>query len=144
MEPKTFLNALDDAKITAAIAEAEMRTSGEIRVFVSHQQVSDCMVEARKQFGLLQMQKTRERNAVLIYFAPKVQSFAIWGDVAVHEKCGENFWNGIRDRMVPLLKEQKFTEALVLAAREVGDALARHFPRQPDDKNELPDAIVRD
>jgi uncharacterized membrane protein len=144
MEPKIFINTLDDQKIVAAIAEAEKRSSGEIRLFITHHKVSDCLAEAQKQFALLQMDKTRERNGVLIYFAPKVRGFAIWGDLAVHEKCGENFWVGIRDAMVPLLKDEKFTEALLLAIREVGEALAKHFPRQSDDKDELPNEIVGD
>lgn len=144
MEPKRFLSALDDTRIVDAIAEAEKRTSGEIRIFISHQPVTYLLKEAQHQFARLQMHATRERNAVLLYFAPKVRGFALWGDTAVHAKCGENFWIEIRDRMLPLLKDAKYTEALLLAVKEVGEALAKHFPHRPDDKNELPNQIVEE
>ena len=35
------------------------------------------------------MHKTRERNAVLIFVAPRAHKFAVVGDKAIHEKCGE-------------------------------------------------------
>ena len=38
----------------------------------------------------------------------------------------------------------QFTEAVVFAVQKVGDALAKHFPRRPDDVNELPDKLVGD
>jgi hypothetical protein len=68
---------------------------------------------------------------------------AIWGDVGVDKKCGEEFWREIAARMTPLLKNGRFTEAAVLAVQNVGEVLARHFPREPGDKNELPDDVSR-
>ncbi|MDB6034073.1 MAG: hypothetical protein JWM16_4411, partial [Verrucomicrobiales bacterium] len=84
------------------------------------------------------------RNAVLIYFAPASRQFAIWGDTGVHEKCGDTFWKEIVAGMRPFLKEERYTEAVELAVKEVGEVLARHFPREPGDINELPDDLVRD
>ena len=41
------------------------------------------------------MTRTRERNAVLLYFAPVSRKFAVVGDAGVHEKCGAGFWEEI-------------------------------------------------
>ncbi len=144
MKPKHFLDQLDDAKILAAIAEAEARSSGEIRVYVSHQKREDVLAAARRRFLKLGMTKTRQRNAVLIYFAPLTHGFAIWGDVGVHEKCGDALWLEMVGEMTPLLKAGRFSEAVVRAIQRVGEVLAQHFPRRPDDRNELPDQIARD
>ena len=38
----------------------------------------------------------------------------------------------------------EFTEAVVDAVTHVGNVLASHFPRSPDDRNELPNQIARD
>ena len=38
-------------------------------------------------------------------------------------------------------KAENFTDAVVHAVNEVGELLAAHFPRQPDDRNELTDAV---
>lgn len=144
MKPKNFIDQLDDAKIAAAIAAAEQRSSGEIRVYVSHRRREDALEAARWRFLKLGMTRTRHRNAVLIYFAPTTQKFAVWGDIGVHEKCGDDCWRSITATMIPQLKAGRFTAALEEAIRQVGDLLARHFPRQPDDRDELPNQVVRE
>ena len=144
MKPKEFINRLDEARIIAAIAAAERTTSGEIRVYVSHRRRTDPLAFAQKRFLELGMTKTRHRNAVLIYLVPRTRQFAIVGDQGVHEKCGDAFWQQVSARMTELLKQGRFTEAILDAIQKVGDVLARNFPRDPDDQNELPDQIVRD
>jgi uncharacterized membrane protein len=144
MKPKEFIDQLEDDKIVAAIAEAERRTSGEIRVYVSHRKREDALAAAKARFEKLGMMRTRHRNAVLIYFAPLIHKFAIWGDVGVHKKCGEEFWQETAGRMTAALKDGRFTEAAVLAVQSAGEVLARHFPREPDDKDELPNKVERD
>ena len=143
METKAFLHALNDDQIAHAIAEAEKRTSGEIRVFVSESAVDDVIVAAEKQFVRMGMTKTAQRNGVLVYFAPISQKYAVIGDQGVHQKCGQQFWQHITEEMTPLLKAGKFTEAVVYAVREVGTALAKEFPSLPDDKNEIPNRVER-
>jgi uncharacterized membrane protein len=45
--------------------------------------------------------------------------------------------------MTDLMKQGKYTDAILEAVRTIGDLLAVHFPRDPDDRNELPDTPVR-
>ena len=144
METKEFLHALDDHKIAEAIAAAEKGTSGEIRVFVTEKEVGEPVMEAEKQFARMGMTKTAQRNGVLIYFAPKSQKYAVVGDKGVHEKCGQKFWKHITEEMTPLLKEGKFTEAVVLAVTDIGAALAKEFPPVAGDRNELPNRVERE
>ena len=143
MKAKEFVEALDEKVIVGAIADTEKRTSGEIRVFVSESLVEDPVKAAEKQFVTLGMTATKRRNGVLIYFAPKSQKYAVLGDTAVHARCGQDFWQHITEEMTPLMKEAKFTEAILLAVREVGTVLAREFPWEPGDKDELPNRIAR-
>ena len=143
METKDFIHALDDQQIAGAIAGAEKTTSGEIRVFVSEAVVEEPVAEAEKQFIRLGMAKTAQRNGVLIYFAPKSQKYAVIGDQGVHEKCGQKFWEHITGEMTPLLKAGKYTEAVVLAVKEIGAALAKEFPPLAGDKDELPNRVER-
>lgn len=144
MHHKEFIAKLDEAKILAAIARAEQSTSGEIRVAISRKLCADALGAAQKRFVKLGMHRTPQRNAVLIYFAPKSQAFAVWGDVGVHEKCGAHFWSGVAAKITPWLKAGQFTEAVETAVNEIGEVLARHFPRGADGQNHLPDDIVRD
>jgi uncharacterized membrane protein len=144
MHPKEFINQLDETRIVSAIAEAERRSSGEIRVYVSHRKRTDPLAVAQKRFIKLGMTKTHHRNGVLIYLAPRTRQFAIVGDRGVHEKCGDDFWREVSAGMTDLLRQGKYTEAILEAIRRVGEVLGRHFPRDPDDQNELPNQIVRD
>jgi uncharacterized membrane protein len=143
MRTKEFLSKLEHDRIVGAIREAESRTSGEIRVFVQRGKLSvDPLTVAQKKFQRLGMHKTRERNAVLIFVAPRAHKFAIVGDKAVHEKCGEEFWRQIVDGMRKHFQNEKFSHALTEAINEVGKVLAAHFPRTSADANELPDEIA--
>lgn len=144
MHPKEFIKKLDDRKIVAAIAGAESRTSGEIRVYVSHKTRSDALAAAQKRFQKLGMHRTRHHNAVLIFIVPRTRSFAIVGDSGVHEKCGDDFWNQAVEEFGGDLRTLPVTEALVRAIQKVGDLLAEHFPADPGDRNELPDEILHD
>ena len=147
MKHHHFVQALDHVKITAAIAAAEAQTSGQIRVFVSHRHVDDPLQAARERFTKLRMEKTALRNAVLIYFAPEARKYAVVGDDGIHQKCeGDEFWKTlVGGVMRPLLKEERYTEAIVAAVEQVGQELAAHFPRMAGEKvNELPDAVEED
>ena len=88
------------------------------------------------------MQKTRERNAVLIFVAPRAQKFAIVGDEGVHQKCGAEFWQKLVDAMRDHFQKENFTEALVKAIGDTEQLLARYFPRTPDDRDELPNTVL--
>ena len=102
------------------------------------------MPRAQRKFLQLTMQKTRDRNAVLIFVAPRAHKYAVVGDVGVHEKCGEEFWRKLVHDMRAHFKNEDFNRAIILGISEVGKLLASHFPRTGDTINELPDEIVQE
>jgi uncharacterized membrane protein len=128
MKRKHFLSKVDDQQIAGAIGEAESKTSGQIRVFVSHHRYPDPLPAAQRYFHRLGLGKTHHRNSVLIFVAPESQTFALLGDTAIHEKCGEAFWQALRDEMVPYFKADQFTDGITHAIRRAGRLLAEHFP----------------
>jgi uncharacterized membrane protein len=143
MRTREFLTKLEHERIVEAIREAESRTSGEIRVFIQRgKSKSDPLVAAQRKFHRLGMHKTHQRNAVLIFVAPRAHKFAVVGDKAIHEKCGDEFWQRTVDRMRMHFQTEKFTDALVEAIRDVGRVLATDFPKTRADTNELPDEIA--
>src|SRR5256885_6157887 len=147
MKHGDFLNHLDDRKIVEAIAGAERKSSGEIRVFISRKMPANgpqTLALAQETFARLGMTQTKHRNGVLLFFAPDTQQFAIVGDSGVHEKCGDSFWQEVAAALSTLLKEGHFTAAVLAGIEKAGAVLALHFPRDRDDRNELPNAIERD
>jgi len=146
MRTGKFLDRIDEAAVLAAVRAAERRTSGEVRVFVSRRRIRGAAVRARAQaeFHRLDMDTTDDRNAVLFYVAPRARAFAVVGDEAIHAKCGQSFWDETARALEKEFRDERFTEGLVAGIRRAADLLAGHFPRQDDDRNELPDAIARD
>jgi uncharacterized membrane protein len=141
MRTKEFLGRLEHERIAGAIAEAESKTSGEIRVFLARGHVVDVFQEARKWFERLGMTSTKHRNGVLILVAPRARKFAVIGDSGIHERCGDEFWNNLVEEMRQHFQRENFTDGIVHAIEVAGSALSRYFPREPGDRNELPDTI---
>ena len=143
MRTKEFLSRLEHEQIVQAIRDAESKTSGEIRVYVQRGKLkADPLIVAQKKFQRLQMHKTAERNAVLIFVAPREHKFAVVGDRAIHEKCGDEFWQRIVEGMRTHFQNEKFNHALIEAINEIGKLLAAHFPKRSTPSNELSDEIV--
>src|SRR5207248_1834841 len=129
MRTKEFLSRLEHDRIVGAIREAESKTSSQIRVYVQRGKLSaDPLIAAQKKFHRLGMHKTRERNAVLIFVVPRAHKFAVVGDNAVHETCGEQFWQRLVDGMRTHFQNEKFSHALVETSEETGKMLATHLP----------------
>lgn len=142
--PGGFLDGSERARVAAAVAAAEERTSGEIRVVIARKAKGEALAAAKEAFHRLKMHETRERNAVLILLATSSRSFAILGDEGVHRHVGQQGWDGIRNGMAERFRADDFAGGLAYGVESVGRVLAEHFPRRDDDANELPDDLVEE
>lgn len=144
MRTKDFLDKLEHDRIVSAIKAAEAKTSGQIRVYVQRGELAgDPLIAAQRKFQKLGMQATKERNGVLIFVLPRARKFAVIGDEGVHQKCGDEFWQQLVERMRAHFQKENFTDALVEAIEEAGKLLACHFPRTSLARNELSDDIIQ-
>lgn len=139
-----LVHGIDVARVEAAIRAAEGRTSGQIRVAVSRFYFwGDVRVAAEAAFARLHMERTRRRNGVLIFVAPRRRRFAIVGDAGIHGLAGEGAWTAIADLMARHFRAGDPTGGLAEGIAAVGACLAKHFPPDPNrDGNELPDSVV--
>ncbi|MGH2768601.1 MAG: TPM domain-containing protein [Candidatus Methylomirabilales bacterium] len=128
---RRFVGRLDHERIVAAIRRAEAGSTGQIRVHVSKRRVPHVQRAAEASFQKLGMTATDHRNGVLIYVAPRKRTFAIIGDLGIHERCGPAFWSEVAGAMEVNFREERFTEGIVQGISQAGAALARHFPRRP-------------
>ena len=142
MKPRHFIKAVDRDQIVAAIADAETRTTGRIRVFISHHKTADAVRSAGNIFAKLKLNQAR--NTVLIFIAPVSHKFAVVSDTGVHAKCGDEFWRGVVETMEAGLKRGDFTDALVHGVEKIGSVLAEHFPPDSAAKDDLSDAVVEE
>ena len=145
--PRKFFSEEEQLRLREAIAAAEKRTSGEIRLHLERDVPqkapanSDAYLRAREVFAELKMHETADRNGVLVYLATRSHRFAVLGDEQLHQHVGEAFWTGIRDLMGSHFKDGRFVEGLTGGIALIGEQLREFFPYRDDDVNELPDDI---
>ena len=128
-------------QIVDAIKEAELNTSGEIRVHIDKKCPEDVMDRAAFLFQKMKMHKTEKRNGVLFFLAVKDRKFAILGDAGINAVVPEGFWDNIKETMTGYFKEGAFARGLAEGIKMSGEQLKAHFPYQSDDVNELSDEI---
>jgi uncharacterized membrane protein len=128
-----FAPKIDHDRVVAAIRTAEMGTSGEIRVLVARHKADDPVAAAQAYFNSTGMANSPHRNGILIFVAPRSRRFAVIGDSAVHEKCGDAFWSSLTEAMSGHFRNGHFTEGVVHGIERAGELLAKTFPRSKTD-----------
>lgn len=136
-----FFSTEEKDDIKQAILDAELNTSGEIRVHIENKHKGDVLKRATLIFKQLQMHKTEQRNGVLFYLAIQNRTFAIIGDSGIDAVVPEGFWESTKSLMINHFRDGRFTQGLVDGIGEAGDQLKKHFPLQAEDVNELSDEI---
>lgn len=124
----------------------EQSTSGEIRVSVREKRSrkeKEMNIEqlARKEFEDLRMTNTRDRTGVLLYFLVEARQFYILADEGINSKVQDGTWQLIADIMSDHFSKQNFREGIIQGVQAIAKTLSRHFPRKPDDTNELTNQV---
>lgn len=132
---------IDTSLVEKAISEAELKTSGELRVHIESKCSGDVMDRASVVFSALKMHKTQARNGVLIYLSTEDRKFAILGDGGINGVVEDGFWQSTYDIALPLLSEGRWTEALCSTLHSCGEQLKAHFPFQEGDVDELENTV---
>jgi len=138
---RTILTKEQEQAVIASIKSAEQNTSGEIRVHMEDHCKGELLNRAAEIFDLLEIQETKDRNGVLLYFAVKDHKVAILGDKGINAVVDEGFWDDKLKHIVEHFKKGEFQMGICNTVKEVGTKLKKHFPIKGDDKNELPDEI---
>jgi uncharacterized membrane protein len=139
------VHGIDVGRVEDAVRAAERRTSGEIRVAVARFYFwGDVRAAAERAFARLHMERTRERNGVLIFVAPWRRRFSVLGDDGIHQKVPPTFWQEVADAMAADLRRGDMTAGIVRGVTAVGERLATAFPSDParDRENQLPDSVA--
>ncbi len=138
-----FLTAQEEKDIVKAIKEAEVNTSGEIRVHIEKCANKNCLEHAEEVFYSLNMHKTKDRNGILFYVAVDDRKFAIVGDEGIDKVVPDDFWDSVKNRVISEFAKNNHADGLVLGIIEAGQKLQQYFPYQSDDIDELPNEISK-
>ena len=141
-DAKTFFEPDQVAAIKEAVIAAELKTSGEIRVYIENESGEVVLDKAANVFKQLDLHKTKARNGVLFYLAIQDRQFAILGDAGINEKVPADFWDNIKEHMQNRFRDGHFTEGMIEGIGMAGEKLQQHFPYTREDLNELEDDVI--
>ena len=144
MQASGFFTREEKEQLKQCIRDAEMNTSGEIRIHVETFFTGEVLDRAATVFARLNMHKTELRNGVLLYLAVVNKKYAVLGDVGINSVVPGDFWNEVKGVMEEHFRNSRFSQGLCLAVAMVGEHLKKHFPRHNHDINELTDEISFD
>jgi len=141
MPSDNLLTEKEEQHVVDAIARAENKTSGEVRVHIEDHCKGDPLKRASSVFQNLGMNHTEQKNGVLIYIASEDRKAAVFGGQGIHEQVEENFWNDVLTIILNHFKEGNFAEGLVQGIDKVAVKMKELYPHQQGDVNELSNEI---
>jgi len=138
-----FLTPSEEQEIIEAIRQAELKTSGEIRVHIEKTSKGDATNRALEVFHFLKMDNTKLQNGVLIYVAIEDKTFVIYGDKGINDVVSKDFWDSTKDIMQSHFKSVNFKQGLIDGIIKSGEQLAKYFPWEHGDTDELSNEISK-
>ena len=136
-------------KIEQAIKASEAAHVGEIRFAVEGaldgaplfkgQTARDRAIDL---FSQLRVWDTQHNIGVLIYLLLADRAVEIVADRGIHEKVAPQEWSKVCRQMEAAFSQSNFEGGVVSGVQAVTQHLAKHFPAQGRDGNELPDTPV--
>jgi putative membrane protein len=124
--------------LIARISAVKRRLASRRRV---QDAVNDRCMAAFTEHGL---HYTRDHTGILILVSLLEHRVEVLADRGINEKVPPGTWNEIVEILTAGLKSRHAGDAFCKAVERCGDILATHFPRQDDDRDELPNKLVSD
>lgn len=140
--PKNFLTADESLSVETAIAKAEENTSAEIKLVIARHCWTNIKTKAEAVFKKNDLGKTQQRNCVLILLVVANREFLVYGDKAIHQKVGQDFWDDVRNTMSDKFKQDAFGQGLADGVRHIGEKLTQYFPPTQNDTNEISNEVT--
>lgn len=97
---------------------------------------------AERAFYEKELHRTKKNTGILFFLSLFERKVWVLADKGIHEKIGQETLNKFARAVSQGIKEGRARDALCEAIREAGELLARHFPKTPDDTDELSDDVM--
>ena len=117
--------------ILRALRFVSRKSTGEVFVHVSENRYErDPTDTALDLFEELNMTRTHDRNAVLVYLNRRTRKFSIIADEGIHRKVGQKYWDELARNFSEDLRATHFENAISLLIFSVGTTLVKKYPRE--------------
>ncbi len=98
--------------------------------------------QAFQEFYRNGLHRTEAATGVLIFVSLLEHRVVILGDEGIDAKVDAQFWADTDDAVLTGIREGKLRDGLIAGIGKAGECLARHFPWQEGDRNEIPDRLI--
>jgi len=93
-------------------------------------------------FRLATENRTRAKTGVLLYLSLAERRAEIVAEAAINDKVTPETWGEAMAVLLDAVRDGRPGDGMVASVEKIGQVLAAHFPRSPDDSNELPDRLI--
>lgn len=138
----SFLTKEEIKRLEQKIAAAESLTSAEFKIIVAPHAWFGFKRKAIKLFKKYQLDKTKERNAVLLMILEKDQQILVYGDSGIHDKLQPLQWQVLIDSVVYEFKTNSPATAIGLGINLITSLLKAHFPATESHNNQVSNEII--
>jgi putative membrane protein len=100
--------------------------------------------KALRVFRQLELNRTAERTGILILVSLLEHRVQVLADSGINARVKPGTWDEVVEIVLAGIKGGDVCQGLCDAIDRCGEILAKEFPVQPDDVNELPDRLHKD
>jgi putative membrane protein len=97
---------------------------------------------AQAAFHRYRLRETAGATGILIYVSLDEHQVRVLGDSAIAAKLGDADWQAICNAVTYGMKRGQATDGLLRGIELAGELLARHFPRESGDRDELVNELI--
>ena len=119
------------------------RTPALQRPFIAGSRLGEAVRErAVRAFYEKGLYRTRHETGILVFISIFEHKVWILGDRGINARIPAESWQQLVQSLTAGIREGQACEALCSVISRCGEELARHFPRESDDSNELQDEVL--
>jgi len=108
------------------------------RPFISRQRIEETVRErAVRAFYEKGLYRTKQETGILIFISLFERKVWILGDRGINARIPQESWQQLAGTLSRGIRDGRACDALCEVIAACGEELARHFPRQADDRDEL-------
>ena len=129
--------------VEKAIEEAELLTSAEFKLHIEEVCNENVLDRAAFVFSELELHKTEQRNAVLLYVSVNDRKVSILADAGAKAQLSEQFLSETLSTIINDFKMNQYAQGIGNCFRNIASALKSNFPYQENDINEISNKVSR-
>lgn len=97
---------------------------------------------ARNYFLALKLHATKKRSGLMIFVSVAEHYVEILTDIEIAQKLPNSTWEAIVQSFIARVRAGQTAHGYLEAIQSIGALLISHFPRDPDDTDELPNHLI--